>query len=70
MSEDQTHGDQNDHSNDPFDRQRSVDGWDQQKIQSQSVLLLGVGGIGCSIATALCRLGVKKVYKIDSYLGL
>ena len=33
-----------------FSRQRSVPDWQQSLIEQQRALLLGVGGIGCTIA--------------------
>ena len=33
-----------------FSRQRAVPDWYQPLIELQTVLLLGVGGIGCSVA--------------------
>ena len=51
--------------NDPFDRQRCIPDWNQSLISSQTALLLGVGGIGCSIALALARIGIKKMILID-----
>ena len=36
-----------------FVRQRGVPDWNIDTIQNQSALLLGVGGIGCTIALAL-----------------
>ena len=36
-----------------FSRQRSVPDWQQSLIEQQRALLLGVGGIGCTIAKEL-----------------
>ena len=43
-----------------FDRQRCVPEWDDACLADQVCLVLGVGGLGCGIAAALCRLGVRK----------
>src|SRR3989338_4443338 len=51
--------------NDPFDRQRCVEGWDQEKLSRQACLLLGVGGLGCGIALVLARLGAGKIVLVD-----
>jgi len=51
--------------NDPFDRQQCIDGWKQDVISTSKCLVLGVGGIGCSVAFTLARLGVGKVILID-----
>ena len=52
-------------SSDPFDRQKRIENWDQNKIESQVCLLLGTGGLGCSVAMALARLGVGKIIMLD-----
>lgn len=34
-------------------------------MSRQVALCLGIGGLGCSVALGLCRLGVKKVILVD-----
>ena len=43
---------------DPFDRQKGISKWDQKVLEQQTALVLGVGGLGCTVAFALARLGV------------
>jgi len=43
-----------------FDRQKRIPGWKQDVIEQQVCLCLGVGGLGCTVALGLVRLGVKK----------
>lgn len=50
---------------DPFDRQRCVDGWRQDEIERQTCLVLGAGGLGCSVAMTLARLGVARIIVVD-----
>jgi len=51
--------------NDPFDRQRCITGFKHELIEKQTCLLLGSGGLGCTVAFALARLGVGKIILID-----
>ena len=51
--------------NDPFDRQRRIEGWNQERLGKEVCLLLGAGGLGCSVAMGLARLGVGKLIIID-----
>eukprot|EP00475_Leptophrys_vorax_P032517 TRINITY_DN5023_c0_g1_i1.p1 TRINITY_DN5023_c0_g1~~TRINITY_DN5023_c0_g1_i1.p1 ORF type:complete len:286 (-),score=70.07 TRINITY_DN5023_c0_g1_i1:27-884(-) len=51
--------------NDPFDRQRCVKGWVNERIESQVCFVLGTGGLGCTVAFTLARLGVKKIILLD-----
>lgn len=50
---------------DVFDRQRVMAGWDQGKVEEQVVFVLGAGGLGQSVAMAVCRMGVRKVFVLD-----
>jgi len=50
---------------DPFDRQRWIDRWNQSLIEKQVALVLGCGGLGCSVSFTLSRLGIKKIIMID-----
>eukprot|EP00010_Vexillifera_abyssalis_P004054 CAMPEP_0201552854 /NCGR_PEP_ID=MMETSP0173_2-20130828/18664_1 /ASSEMBLY_ACC=CAM_ASM_000268 /TAXON_ID=218659 /ORGANISM="Vexillifera sp., Strain DIVA3 564/2" /LENGTH=277 /DNA_ID=CAMNT_0047963415 /DNA_START=27 /DNA_END=860 /DNA_ORIENTATION=+ len=51
--------------NDPFDRQRCIEGWDQDLMEKQCAFVLGVGGLGCGIAMTLARLGIGKMILLD-----
>ena len=51
--------------NDPFDRQRRIEGWNQERLGKEVCLLLGAGGLGCYVAMGLARLGVGKLIIID-----
>lgn len=55
----------NDSTSNVFDRQERIPEWNQDLINEQVALLLGVGGLGCSVALACCRLGFKKIIIID-----
>ena len=48
-----------------FDRQVRIDLWDQSKLKEQTVLILGVGGLGSIVMMNLLRLGIKKLIIID-----
>lgn len=48
-----------------FDRQVRIDLWSQDTLKEQSVLLLGVGGLGSVIMMNLLRLGIKKLIIVD-----
>ena len=48
-----------------FDRQMRIKDWNQEKISQEVALLLGVGGLGSSVAITLCRLGIKKLFLVD-----
>ncbi|CAF1391697.1 unnamed protein product [Adineta ricciae] len=50
---------------DVFDRQRVMKNFDQTLIEQQHAFVLGVGGIGSSIAMSLVRLGVDTIYLLD-----
>ena len=48
-----------------FDRQVRIDLWNQDKLREQTVLILGVGGLGSVVLMNVLRLGVKKVIIVD-----
>jgi molybdopterin/thiamine biosynthesis adenylyltransferase len=50
---------------DVFDRQRVMKDFHQFSIEQQHVFVLGVGGIGSSIAMSLVRMGVDTIYLLD-----
>jgi len=52
-----------------FDRQRRIPDWKQDLIGEQVALVLGVGGLGCSLSLACCRLGFKKLVLVDKDTG-
>eukprot|EP00028_Trichosphaerium_sp_Am-I-7-wt_P003821 CAMPEP_0168513586 /NCGR_PEP_ID=MMETSP0405-20121227/3563_1 /TAXON_ID=498012 /ORGANISM="Trichosphaerium sp, Strain Am-I-7 wt" /LENGTH=266 /DNA_ID=CAMNT_0008532471 /DNA_START=72 /DNA_END=868 /DNA_ORIENTATION=+ len=51
---------------DPFDRQRCIEQWNQEKLGKQVALVLGVGGLGCSVSLTLARLGIDTIILIDN----
>lgn len=51
---------------DPFCRQRFLADWNNELMEQQSCLVLGVGGLGCSVAMALARLGVRRIVLVDN----
>lgn len=46
-------------------RQVAVVNWNQPEIDATVALVLGVGGIGSSVAMSLTRLGVKELILVD-----
>ena len=50
---------------DAFDRQRVMVGFNQGLIEQTVAFILGTGGLGQSVAFALCRLGVAKIILLD-----
>uniref|UniRef100_A0A6B2LEU1 THIF-type NAD/FAD binding fold domain-containing protein n=1 Tax=Arcella intermedia TaxID=1963864 RepID=A0A6B2LEU1_9EUKA len=40
-------------------------GFQNDKMQQQVAFVLGCGGLGCTIALALARLGIKKIFLLD-----
>ncbi len=48
--------------------QRQIELWGkkvQKRLEEKSVLIIGCGGLGCSVATALSGVGLKKIYLVD-----
>ncbi|MCS7142647.1 MAG: ThiF family adenylyltransferase [Aigarchaeota archaeon] len=51
---------------DRYDRQLRIKGWDQEKVQSATVTIVGVGALGCELAKNLALVGVGKLVLIDN----
>jgi molybdopterin/thiamine biosynthesis adenylyltransferase len=49
-----------------FTRQEEISWFSQEKINSLTISILGIGGIGCNIALLAARLGIKKIILIDN----
>ena len=50
---------------DKFDRQKRIQGWDQNKIASAKVMVIGVGATGNEVVKNLVLSGVGTLYIID-----
>mgnify|MGYP001063026344 CR=1 FL=1 len=50
---------------DYYDRQRRACYWDQAVVEQQVGFVFGVGGVGCTVAMDLVRLGFRKVFLVD-----
>ncbi len=48
-----------------FTRQEQLKDFYQDRLSNETVLVLGVGGIGANVAIGLCRLGVRRVILVD-----
>lgn len=48
-----------------FDRQVRIEDWNQNILSQQTVLILGVGGLGSIVMINMLRLGVKKLIIFD-----
>ncbi len=51
--------------NDVFDRQKRIEGWNQQAVSSQNVLVVGAGALGNEAVKLLSQLGVEKITLVD-----
>ncbi len=50
---------------DPADRQKRLEGWNQERIRNSSVLVVGAGALGNEVIKNLVQLGVGKIYVVD-----
>ncbi len=48
-----------------YDRQMRVEGWDQRLVSGSSVLIAGVGALGCEVAKNLALSGVGRLVLVD-----
>jgi adenylyltransferase/sulfurtransferase len=54
-----------DTENDPFDRQKRIDGWRQDLLAAARVMVVGAGAIGNETLKNLALLGVGNVFVVD-----
>jgi ubiquitin-activating enzyme E1 C len=48
-----------------YDRQMRIEGWDQDLVSGSSVLIAGVGALGCEVAKNLALSGVGRLVLVD-----
>ncbi|MBN1216432.1 MAG: ThiF family adenylyltransferase [Candidatus Lokiarchaeota archaeon] len=48
-----------------YDRQFRLEGWSQEIVKNSTVLIAGIGGLGCEIAKNLAMVGVGKLILVD-----
>ncbi|MCS7095269.1 MAG: ThiF family adenylyltransferase [Thaumarchaeota archaeon] len=48
-----------------YDRQMRIDGWDQELVMRSTVLVAGVGALGCEVAKNLTLAGVGRLILVD-----
>ena len=48
-----------------FSRQKAIPDFSSDLLQQSNALVLGIGGLGCTIALDLCRLGVNRIFLLD-----
>ncbi len=51
--------------NDRYDRQKRIEKWDQEKIASSKILVVGVGALGNEVVKNLIQIGVRKITILD-----
>lgn len=49
-----------------YDRQARISNWDQVKVQTSSVAVIGVGALGCELAKNLSLIGVGRLVLVDN----
>ncbi|HDD40142.1 MAG TPA: ThiF family adenylyltransferase, partial [Nitrososphaeria archaeon] len=49
-----------------YDRQLRVAGWNQEKLMKATVVVVGVGAIGCEVAKNLALMGVGRLILVDN----
>ncbi|MCX8203040.1 MAG: ThiF family adenylyltransferase [Nitrososphaeria archaeon] len=48
-----------------YDRQMRIEGWDQELVMRSTVLIAGVGALGCEVAKNLALAGVGRLILVD-----
>ncbi|KKN30605.1 hypothetical protein LCGC14_0832410 [marine sediment metagenome] len=48
-----------------YARQQLIDGWDQDVISNGTIMIIGVGALGCEIAKDFALMGIGKLILID-----
>jgi len=48
-----------------YARQQLIDGWDQDVINNGTIMIVGVGALGCEIGKDFALMGIRKLILID-----
>ena len=48
-----------------YARQQLIDGWDQETIDNGTIMIIGVGALGCEIAKDFALMGIGKLILVD-----
>ena len=48
-----------------YARQQLIDGWDQDVIDKGTIMIIGVGALGCEIAKDFALMGIGKLILVD-----
>ena len=48
-----------------YARQQLIDGWDQEIIDKGTIMIIGVGALGCEIAKDFALMGIGKLILVD-----
>ncbi|MHA2287313.1 MAG: ThiF family adenylyltransferase [Promethearchaeota archaeon] len=48
-----------------YARQQLIDGWDQDVVNQGSIMIVGVGALGCEIAKDFALMGIGKIVLVD-----
>src|SRR5438876_7396091 len=56
---------QNSEEDDPFERQRRIDWWDQNVLRSARIMVVGAGALGNEALKNLALLGVGSLFIVD-----
>lgn len=49
-----------------YERQLRIEGWDQDRLANSTVMIVGVGAIGCEVAKNLALMGVGEIILVDN----
>ena len=51
---------------DPFARQKLIDGWQQERLRNARVLVVGAGALGNEVLKNLALIGIGQIFILDS----
>ena len=48
-----------------YARQQLIEGWDQETVDNGTIMIIGVGALGCEIAKDFALMGIGKLILVD-----